>query len=590
MRHGYFVMTVATAVTALLIGLAAFKTGAVDGPPHRFHVDYEHGNDANDGATSRTAWKHAPGDLAASGRPNLTNLIPGDHVIFAGGVVYRGAIRITASGAPQNPIVFEGAADGKATIDGSDPINFASCTSQADCAGISSWAHLVRARLPQLMTDGASLFADEGFLRMARDPDPADPFYADETSDMTSVDSGLLQQGEAPLPARLQAPTALLRIALWVRPNLVIERNILSTANGKARFDPAGINFYTDRPSKIAFLNHPASLNQPGEYISLPDGSLVISLPPQARRLGLATGRGGFELKHASNIVIRKLAFAHMASGAKLFDGIAILSNQRGNSGLEIDGCEFRDMFLSSGQGPITLRGMSGLAIHDNRIETIVGGSGIRLSGPGAKLTVSRNYIRRVGRTAIMLMRLDDALVEDNFITDIHGVHGNGLSAYLENHRIKMVKNIVIDAKQPVTFRGGGPSSTDTSPNDLVFDANLLIGTPNALGSLISWGASTRNVQISNNVLLGGRFGLRLNANDSGVVISGNSGVPPTKMPLTPSDWRLGVNSWSSPPASGVASTVAAAQDRAAVCRRLSNDGALNLAQQGALGCANPPR
>ena len=107
MRHGYFIMTIATAVAALMIGVAAVRTGAVDGPPHRFHVDYEHGNDANDGTTPRTAWKHAPGDAAASGRPNLTNLIPGDHVIFAGGVVYRGAIRITASGTPEKPIVFE---------------------------------------------------------------------------------------------------------------------------------------------------------------------------------------------------------------------------------------------------------------------------------------------------------------------------------------------------------------------------------------------------------------------------------------------------------------------------------------------------
>ena len=586
MRHGYFIMTIATAAAALLIGVAAVKTGAVDGPPHRFHVDYEHGNDANDGTTPRTAWKHAPGDAAASGRPSLTNLIPGDHVIFAGGVVYRGAIRITASGTPEKPIVFEGAADGKATIDGSDPISFTGCTSPADCAGLSSWSHLVRARLPQPMTEGASLFADQGFLRMARDPDPADPFYADETSDMTSVDSGLLQQGEAPVPAQLQTPTALLRIALWVRPNLVIERNILSTANGKARFDPTGINFYTDRPSKIAFLNHPASLNQPGEYISLPDGSLVISLPPEARRLGLATGRGGFELKHASNIVIRKLSFAHMASGGKLFDGIAIFSNQRGNSGLEIDGCEFRDMFLSSGQGPITLRGMSGLAIHDNRIETIVGGSGIRLSGPGAKLTVSRNYIRRVGRTAIMLMSLDDALVENNFITDIRGVHGNGLSAYLENHRIKMVGNIVIGAKQPVTFRGGSPTSGDTISNDLVFDGNLLVGTPDALGSLISWGAATRNVQITNNILLGGRFGLRLNATDTGVTISGNSGVPPMNLPSTPANWRLGPNSWSSAPATSISSALARAQDREGVCSRLSGHGGLDPAQQRALGCS----
>lgn len=582
MRLVYFAVT---AMAALLIGLAALKTGAVDGPPHRYHVDFEHGSDANDGMTPRTAWKHAPGDVTASGRPGQTSLIPGDHVMFASGVVYRGAIRVSASGTPQKPIVFEADAGGSATIDGSDPILFAGCPSQAECGGLPSWRNLIRARLPQAMADGASLFADQGLLRIASDPDPVDPFYADETSDMTTVDSGTLAQGEAPLPTSLQAPTERLKIALWVRPNLVIERAVINVANGKAHFDPTGINFYTDRPSRIAFLNHPAALNESGEYVTLADGSVIMALPPQARKIGLATGRGGIELKHASNIVIRNLSFAHMASGGSLFGGVAIFSNIRGNSGLEIDHCDFRDMHLPSGQGPITLRGMSSLNIHDNRVNSIGGGSGIRISGPGANMMIARNYIRKVGRTAIMLMLVDDAVVENNFITDIRGVHGNGLSAYLDNHRIKMLRNIVIGAKQPVTFKGGGPALAAAGPNDLVFDGNLLIGTPDSLGSLISWGASTRGVQITNNVLLGGRFGLRLNSTDTELNISNNSGVPPMNLPSTPTSWHLGSNQWSSSPSTDTASALAAAQDRAGICSRLGTGGGLDRAQQRALGC-----
>jgi len=92
-------------------------------------------NDTNDGLSAATAWKHAPGDPNATVNPVSVNLLPGDTVLFKGGVKYRGGIRIAgpsiggyynqrANGTVNNPIKligdqWPGLVGTKAIIDGS---------------------------------------------------------------------------------------------------------------------------------------------------------------------------------------------------------------------------------------------------------------------------------------------------------------------------------------------------------------------------------------------------------------------------------------------------------------------------------------
>ncbi|HIH10142.1 MAG TPA: hypothetical protein HA254_05760 [Candidatus Diapherotrites archaeon] len=89
-----------------------------------YYIDFENGNDAADGQSTLTAWKHSPGDANSSGNPKNVALNPGDIVMFKGGVVYKGTINLSWPGnSDSNRIVYNGNSTGnwgagKAIIDG----------------------------------------------------------------------------------------------------------------------------------------------------------------------------------------------------------------------------------------------------------------------------------------------------------------------------------------------------------------------------------------------------------------------------------------------------------------------------------------
>src|SRR5258708_5852530 len=66
------------------------------------YVDFEAGDDASNGITPQTAWKHHPWDANARGEAKACKGI--QTYVFKGGVVYRGALKAAESGTPGNPI------------------------------------------------------------------------------------------------------------------------------------------------------------------------------------------------------------------------------------------------------------------------------------------------------------------------------------------------------------------------------------------------------------------------------------------------------------------------------------------------------
>ncbi len=524
-----------------VVGLGALSNATAE----TFHVDYEHGRDVADGRTASTAWKHAPGDPKAKGEPARARLGAGDVVQFAANVRYRGTLTLTSSGTPQAPIVFTSAAPGGAIIDGSDPASFRPCRDAPDCGSAQNWQQLVRIEAGPVPKTEFTIFSDAGPLRPAQFPNPKDGFYRNETNDMLEVDGVEMGAGRVILPA-VQA-TALRsgggELALWVKPNLVVYRPIQSIQGNVARFDPAGLQVYTDRPARMALIGHVALLDQPGEYAVTPDGQAIIAmLPADIHSISIAVGRGGINLRRTSNVVVRGLSFENMADAGGLAPaGVSIFADQGDH--LLIEGNRFSRHVMARGQGPIIVRKVSDLRILNNSIDTIELGSGMRLSGPAERIRVEDNVIRRIGRTGVLLMNVNNALVQRNTISDVRGVHGNGFSAYLANHDVQFIANTVLDAKQPATFHGSGPDAP--LANNILFSNNLFVATPDSLGALISWGKNTRGVTIRNNVLIGGRFGLRLNAQDRDVSIADNIVSGLVVIGNLPPEWRLSGNAWT---------------------------------------------
>ncbi len=66
------------------------------------YIDFDAGNDANDGTTTQAPWKHHPWDDQATGRARACR---GIHTyVFKGGVVYRGELTVRDAGRPGEPI------------------------------------------------------------------------------------------------------------------------------------------------------------------------------------------------------------------------------------------------------------------------------------------------------------------------------------------------------------------------------------------------------------------------------------------------------------------------------------------------------
>src|SRR6266446_8072476 len=80
----------------IVLGIAASPAFA-----DTYYVDFSGGSNSNSGLSSSTPWKHSPGDPNATATAART-LLPGDTVVFRGGVQYNGQINVNASGTSSN--------------------------------------------------------------------------------------------------------------------------------------------------------------------------------------------------------------------------------------------------------------------------------------------------------------------------------------------------------------------------------------------------------------------------------------------------------------------------------------------------------
>lgn len=125
-----------------------------------YYVDYAAGADTQAGTSTTSAWKHSPGDPAATGAAATTNLAAGDTVYFKGGVTYvftgDTGIVLRWNGAAGKPITYDGNSAGNW---GSGRARF---TDQHGAKGITAFsaqaaaAHLVFKHLEFTAIGGAA--------------------------------------------------------------------------------------------------------------------------------------------------------------------------------------------------------------------------------------------------------------------------------------------------------------------------------------------------------------------------------------------------------------------------------------------------
>lgn len=110
-------------------------TGQIEWAPKAFvyragqetrYIDFDRGDDANDGRTPRTAWKHHPWDPNA--QANAAAEVTADTYVFRRGVTYRGALGVERSGSSTRPIRLTsdpawGGEDAEAVISGAEAVS-----------------------------------------------------------------------------------------------------------------------------------------------------------------------------------------------------------------------------------------------------------------------------------------------------------------------------------------------------------------------------------------------------------------------------------------------------------------------------------
>jgi hypothetical protein len=113
----------------LLVPIPVYAQSGTICDPNTYYIDYESGNDNNNGTCTTSSWKHAPGDTQAAEKPASVTVTVGTKIIFKGGVTYEGTIQIDSAryqnGSSMNRIILRSGdrntpawGAGRAVIDG----------------------------------------------------------------------------------------------------------------------------------------------------------------------------------------------------------------------------------------------------------------------------------------------------------------------------------------------------------------------------------------------------------------------------------------------------------------------------------------
>lgn len=494
-----------------------------------YYVDYVGGNNSNTGTVMTAPWQHAPGDPAATENPKNAILVPGDVVRFKGGVAYRGNIRARFDGAPGAPITYSGSGFGteSAVFEGADPVtSITPCSSAAQCGGAAAWLKMSVVTFTPPATSFIKLYDASGLLFEAQSPMPADRFFWDSVGDFAVsplAEKAMIETGrlDAPALAGLLGGVPSGSLLIWIYGNIVERRPVTAVTGNILHFDPTGITLYPDRPGRYALIGSAAAITAAGQYAEAGSGRANAYTRP-VDGLMVGNGRSGIDISDRSHVTVSDIVFRHYTAAVKATaQGAPIVRNGRTGTDIVIEGNHFEDSSLQDGKGVITLSNVDNVRIVRNVIARIERGSGVRAGNNTRAISVNGNNINTVGRTGVAFLNTSDSSISDNIIANLKGIHGNGISLYLNNRRVKVFNNRVLTTDRPMTFHGDSDTPTP-GDHDFVIERNIFTATSTAQAALTSWGRATRNVTIRNNVAIGPKAGMLMNDTDVGVAITEN--------------------------------------------------------------------
>jgi len=467
-----------TGIQWILFTFLVFLTGRATA--ETYYIDFASGNNANPGTSSAQPWKHCPGDPQATGVPLAVTLLPGDRVLFRGGVAYKGVFHPRNTngngGTAAAPVSFIGDAwpqGVKAIIDGSQtPANWTPCSSPDDCGGNPNWRNIYTATL-QSVSRAVSVNADQDGrqLFVAQTPAPAHP-----------------SEINIPTSQWFRVPLANVRQTWLIDPRLdefgaaglvgaTLAIHYYSTNIHFTRisgYDPATHRLTYDAlerevesdPCEYSLLNSLSGkiLDTPGEFVINEAAARMYLWPfdgrdPRTTEIIVSQISGGIQVGGKNHIAIEGFILRGFIDSQ--------LTTGSYGDGLYIRRCDFGRCRSFASANMINITGRGGVVFEDNTVSETSNMRGISIGGNRSGVSVRRNQFTRVGGTVIYINGgIGGVQITDNILDNNRGSHANGITVDTAA-RILIANNTVTRTERPITF---------SVCNDLLVINNVLEG------------------------------------------------------------------------------------------------------------------
>ncbi len=491
--------------TGLLCGCVALWVACIPLPAANFYVDFAGGNDGNDGQSTSTPWKHAPGDPNATGTAARATLRAGDTVLFKGGVKYKGLIGLGASGSAGSRITFNGNSGwgtGKAIIDGTTDLTFTPCPDRATCDN-DNWSRLYYATLPTGANHTAPLFENGDWLWFAQAPAQPDPFFYTNTDGFRALSSGIDRTSCSDASFFTQADPGY-----WVGVYFMAHVTGNSIGVGKiSAYDPAAHKVtYSDLGAipdvagdwdgkyHFSVFNHVRLINAAGQY-AMDESVRRIYVWPRVGTSNITIGSlpYGIDLNGQQYITIDGFIFDGQYGSTYQTGRSVRSSNSTASGGTVIQNCEMRNSELGGASGSIYVYGTAAdVYVQNNHVHHIRGRG---MTFVGDRIHANNNRIRYVSGTTIYFAGVTNGEINGNDIDDCKGTHSNGISVYQNSANVTVANNKILNIHNYY-----GPFAvTHEASKDLTFYNNIVDG------KFYSWGpvAGCNFLRMYNNVVTG---------------------------------------------------------------------------------------
>ena len=483
-----------------MLGLAVSVIWAASASATTYYVDFADGDNATDGQSPQSAWKHAPGDPNATDNPADVDLQPGDTVIFRGGVAYHGTLRIEVSGDPDNPITYDANTEGtfgegRARLDGGRVLEGWQPVEDADqVRGNEQWQDIFYAdidldissnvdtgrfvthrKAPRdiqapwqrvILVDG-----DDGLLPIAQSPKPSDLFYPDRPGDFyesehrleVDEDDGFsILTDEENLTADDPGYYDGMLVGVHGGNNHVYfapVQQYLTESNALRlpEFEPSRYD-----ETRYALYNSPRLIENPGEWAIRPlgDGRSRVYLLPD-RVVDGEPDNIGYPVKEtavqiadgASHVDVRGFLIQRYSGGQ---GGVSVARNDPRSEGITVADNEIRFVAGHAGIGP---HHADDVTIENNYIHSNPGWTTAIFINRVNNYEVRDNYLYKNSGSGIRHYEAENGVLDGNVILKHFGMHASAVNVYegctnvvLENNYIQGTAPINRNAEN-IVFR-----------------------------------------------------------------------------------------------------------------------------------------